>query len=118
MTDERDPMLQALFADAEHDLPHDEFVARVMASTRQHKRTSRIVWMLAVVIVIPIAWLIMTIAHDSVLLLTQSLTNPLVALDDRLLAQLLSPVNNFGFLLALVVIGIRLFYKKIFSTPG
>jgi hypothetical protein len=39
----------------------------------------------------------------------------LITLDDRLLAQLLSPVNNLGTLLALGLIGLRVAYRKIVS---
>ena len=118
MTDERNPAIQALFASAEKDLAGDEFVDRVMQKTQKQTNKTLLAWACVGLLVLPIVWMLTTFAQDSVFLLTRSLTTALFDLDHKLLAQVLSPVNNFGFVLAIIVVGLRLVYRKIFSGPG
>ena len=118
MTDERHPMIQALFANAEEDLAGDDFVARVMERTQKQVNKTLLAWVCVGLLVLPIVWMLTAFAQDSVYLLTRSLTTSLFDLDHKLLAQVVSPVNNFGFMLALIVVGLRMVYRKIFSGPG
>ena len=112
MTDDvRDSTLQTLFAEATQDLAGEDFTAQVMSGTDKLKRRAvmgRILSGLVIaVLAIPLG--------DAVVLLSQSLVSSFIDLDDRLLAEILSPLNNVGSLLALGLIGLRIAYRKIFS---
>ena len=117
MTDDRDATLQILFANAEQDLPGEAFAAGVMSQvgTVRHSAVMVWVWVCVGLVTALCAGLLIPPLRDAAHLLTQSLTSSLITLDDRLLAQLLSPVNNLGALLALGLFGLRVAYRKIVS---
>ncbi len=115
MTDDRDPMLQTLFANAEQDLAGEAFAAQVMSKTGKLRRGAVVGWVCAGLVLAACAWLLATPLQDTVHLLTQNLTLSLISLDDLLLAQVLSPLNNVAFVVALGLIGVRIVYRKIFS---
>jgi hypothetical protein len=115
MTEERDPMLQALFADAEQDLQEDAFTGRVMVSARLQKRRALIGWICFDLMIVICVWLLAAPLQSAVNLLLPSLTTSLVDLDNRLLAELLLPVNNLASVLALLAIGLRSAYRRFFS---
>lgn len=117
MSDDRDVTLQTLFADAEQDLAGEAFTAEVMSQIGKVRHSAPTVWVWVCVGLVAAlgAGLLITPLRDAAHLLTQSLTSSLIELDDRLLAQLLSPVNNVATLLALGLIGLRVAYRKIVS---
>ncbi len=109
--DDRDSTLQTLFAEAEKDLAGEAFTVQVMTGTEKLKRRAFIgrifVGLVIALLAIPL--------EDAVHLLSENLVSSVIDLDDRLLAQILSPLNNVGALLALGLIGLRIAYRKIFS---
>ena len=107
----RDPTLLALFTDARQDLAGEAFTAQVMSRTDKLKRRA-VVGRIFIALVIG---LLAILLEDSVQLLTLNLASSVIDLDDRLLAQILSPLNNIGSLLAFGLIGLRIAYRKIFS---
>lgn len=114
-----DPTLQTLFANAKQDLAGETFTAQVMSQTDKVNHRAVIGRISVGLVLAPCAWLLATLLQDAVQLLTQSLTLSLIVslidLDDRWLAQILSPVNNIASLLALGLFGLRIAYRKIFS---
>jgi hypothetical protein len=117
MTDDRDPTLRTLFANAKQDLAGEAFTTQVMSQTKL--KHSAVIGRIGVGLVLaPCAWLLATLLQDVVHLLTQSITLSLIVslidLDDRWLAQMLSPVNNIASLIAFGLIGLRIAYEKIF----
>ena len=115
MTDDRDPTLQALFTNARQDLAGEEFTARVMSKADKLKHRAVIGWVCVGLALVSCAWLLAAPLQDSVHLLTQALTLSLINLDDRWLAQILSPMNNVASALALGLIGLRIAHRKVFS---
>ncbi len=113
-----DPTLQTLFANAKQDLAGEAFTTQVMSQTKL-KHSADIGRIGVGLVLASCAWLLATPLQDAVQLLTQSLTLSLIVslidLDDRWLAQILSPVNNIASLLALGLFGLRIAYRKIFS---
>jgi len=119
MTDDRDPILQTLFASAEQDLAGDTFTTQVMSQTKLKHRAD-IARIGVGLVLVSCALLLATPLQDAVHFMTQrlaplSLVVSLIDLDNRWLAQMLSPVNNIASLIALGLIGLRITYKKIFS---
>ncbi len=116
MTDNRDPLLQTLFAEAHHDLDGEAFTAHVMAQMR--RRRYRIVagWVGVALLLAAIAWLLALPLQEFALLISQGLTRSLIDLGDSWLAWLFSPVNKIGSLLVLIVQAIRIVRKKIIGV--
>lgn len=115
MNDERDPKLQAIFAEAEQELPSAEFTAAVMAKTRKARVGRLVVWVCIALAVAICAWLLALPLQGAVHLLMERLTAPLIELSDPQLGQMLSPFNNAMILLGLGLIALRGAYRKIFS---
>ena len=107
-----DPTLQNLFAtNADQELAGEAFTSGVMTRTDTLKRkviVRRIcVGLLLALLGIPL--------QDFALALTQVLVISLIELDNQLVAQLLAPVNSVGSLLLIVLFGLRVVHKRIFS---
>jgi len=115
MTIDRDPTLQNLFDVAKQDLAGDAFVAQLMSRIDSLRRRSIIGWIFVALVAVPCAWFLTAPLTDAVYLTTQILPESLIEVDDRWLAQLLSPVNSIAGLVALGFLGLRMAYRTIFS---
>jgi hypothetical protein len=115
MTDDKDPMLQLLFAEAEQDLAPEAFTARVMAETKRLKRRAVIGWLCAAILVAAGLWLFATPLQAAIYLLNQTISIPLIDLGDSLTAQMLSPVNNIATLCVPGLFGLWFFLRRVFS---
>lgn len=112
MTDDRDPFLQTLFAEAQHDLDAEAFTSQVMAQTRSRRYRTLAGLACAALILAAVAWYL-AIPLEFAQLITQLLAITLVDLGDSWLAWLFSPVNNIAGLLIISVKAIRVARKKI-----
>lgn len=112
MTDYRDPLLQTLFAEAQHDLDDEIFTARVMAQTRNLKYGVIAGFFCVTLMFAACAWYF-AIPQELAQLVTQVLTTSLIDLGDSWLAWLLAPVNNIGSLLIIGAKALRVAWKKI-----
>lgn len=115
MTVDRDSTLEDLFDVARQDFSGDAFTDRVMAQIDMQRRRLLIGWACIGLVLAVCAWLLAEPILDVVLLTTQILPHSLIELDDNLAAQLLSPVNSIAAVVALVFLGLRGAYRKIFS---
>lgn len=119
MTDDRDPTLRALFANATEDLAGEAFTAQVMSQThlKYGAELGKIGFGLA------LAACVLLLAgplQDAVQVVSQrlaplSLVVSLIDVDNHYLAQMLSPVNNIASVVVLGLVGLRIAYKKISS---
>ncbi|MEX3007499.1 hypothetical protein [Hoeflea sp. TYP-13] len=115
MTDDRDPKLQALFAEAEEDLSAGDFTANVMNDVAGLKRRALILRLCAGLALVACAWLLAMPLQDAASHLSQGLMTPLIGLENPLLAQLLLPLNNVAFPIALALLGLRFIRRRLFS---
>ena len=116
MTDARDPGLQALFDAAREDTANEAFVARVMAEVEKGQRRTVISWVIAGVLLAPVAWWLSTPLLGAVALATQFLPETLIAVEEeQLLGQLLAPVNSVAGAVGLVFLVGWAAYRKISS---
>jgi hypothetical protein len=117
--DTRDPVLQALFVEAEQELAGEALTARVMAKTRV--RRYRLLGTVAagVLLTFTVVWLAFGMPlFEFALLLSTALTTPLLDLGEGWLALLLLPLNTMASVLLILLRGLRLAQRKIFSaTP-
>jgi hypothetical protein len=115
MSDDRDPKLQNLFAEAQPDLDAEEFVAGVMTRTR-NLRVGFLAGLVCVALVLgSIAWLL-AIPQELVPLIAQVMASSLIDLGDGWVAWMFLPVNNIGSVLVLTVKAIRVLRKKLIGA--
>ena len=63
MTNDRDPVLQALFDAAPRASANTEFVARVMADIDKQRQKTIFGWVAAAVLLVPVIWWFSASAH-------------------------------------------------------
>ena len=115
MTDQRNPAVESLFSEAQHDLDGEEFVARVMTRTRIRRSLTVAAWVCTGLVTAAGAWFL-AIPVEVTHLISQVLTTTLIDLGDSWLAWLFSPVNNVAALFVIIVKAIRIGRKKIFGA--
>jgi len=113
MTDERDPAMQALFAEAEQDLAVDDFSTRVMARVESVRRRTSTGWVIAGLVMLSCLWFLAVPLQKLAYQLTGFLATPLINPDEPLLLFLLLPVNNISTLLVLMVAGLVVVFRKL-----
>ncbi|MCZ6501053.1 MAG: hypothetical protein O6945_00900 [Gammaproteobacteria bacterium] len=116
MTDDRDPLLQTLFAEAQRELDGEAFTAHVMARTRSQRYQVIAGWFGVALVLAACTWLLALPIQEFAQLIVQGLAITLIDLGDSWLAWLFSPVNNIAGLLVLSVKAIRIIRKKIIGA--
>ena len=116
MDEERDPILQNLFAESQHDLDGAAFIASVMARSRFLRIRRFLPWIGGTLALLVGLLLLVPLQEFGVLIalyVTDVLTITLVDLGEGWLALVLSPVNNIASLIVLGVKALRMGRKKI-----
>ena len=115
MTDDRDPRLHALFAEARHELDGETFTAQVMAKSRFMRYRVWGPWIGIALMLAAGAWYL-AIPLELAQLMAQALTTTLIDLGGGWLAWVFSPVNNIAALLVLLVKAIRVGRKRLIGA--
>jgi hypothetical protein len=113
MTDDRDPRLQALFADTQVELDGEEFIAGVMAKTRKPKQLMIAGLAGLALLLVAGAWLFSLPTYEITQFIATALTTTLIDMGEGWAAWILSPVNNIASVLILSLKGIRMIQKKV-----
>ena len=114
MTNDRDPLLQSLFDTARQELAEDAFTDQVISRIDGLRLRAVFGWAGVGLILIVFAGLITGPLTSVVVLASQVLPDSLFEVENRWLAQLLAPANSIAGLVAILVLGLRAAYKKIF----
>jgi hypothetical protein len=113
MTEQRDPFLETLFAEARQELDGKVITTQVMARTRSVKLLLLAGGVSAALILVAGARLIFGIPlFDFAVLISQVLATPLFTLGEGWLALLLLPLNTIASLLVILFKALRIFQKK------
>lgn len=116
MIDDRDPMLQSLFADAQEDLADDGFTARLMSRVDRLARLAQLRRIGIGLLLIICAWFAATPLQMAAWALIRGLSYPLIPLDSGWIAILIAPVNTPAGLLVLVLLSLRTAYRALFVS--
>lgn len=112
MTDDRDPLLQSLFTEAQPELDGEAFTAAVMARTRFLRYRLIAPW-LAGAMVVAVCVLFFVPLQAFALLLAQGLAITIVDLGDSWVAWVLSPINSVASVIVLGVKAVRMGMKRV-----
>lgn len=112
MTDDYDPRLQALFAEAQQSFDPDAFTRGILQRIDRERRRSLLGWSVfglagAIVLALLSKPLIAALA-----IATQILPVSLVDIESEWLRQLASPLNSVAAVIALGALGIRWFFRR------
>ncbi len=110
-----DPRLEALFDKARQSFDGDAFLAGIMARIDRERRRSLLVWaglgIFLVVAVLLLAAPVLTAASMA----TELLPVSLVDIESEWLRLLLAPINSVAAAIAIGVLAIRKFFRRISS---
>jgi hypothetical protein len=116
-TDQRDPFLQSLFAEAGQQLEGEAFGARVMARTRRLRYLALAGGAALALTVLSGAWLLFGLPlFEFAVLLSQALATPLFNLGEGWLALVLLPVNTVASVLVIALKALRMLHKRIYGA--
>ena len=114
MSNEYDPRLQELFAQAEQEFDREAFARDVLAHIDRERRRTLVVW---IILGIAGAVCLIFLAEpliSAVLLASSLLPVELVEVEARWVELLLSPVNSIAAALAIGALALARFYRWIF----
>ena len=114
MSSDYDPRLQTLFAEARETFDREAFTRRVMAEVDAGRRRTVTGWAIAAALVMAVLVFLAAPVLTALQLMTDLLPVSVVEVDNELAKQLLAPVNSVAAVLALLALGVRKFYRRIF----
>lgn len=112
MGDERDPKLEALFAQAEQDLVDDDYTEAVMFRIRRHRRNALIGRFAAVALLVILELLLSSPLQNSASVLAEALSTTLFEVEGQWLAFAFAPLNSVAGLLGLLLLGAHFLYRR------
>ncbi len=113
MNDERDPVLESLFVQAEQDLVDDGYTAQVMAKVAKRHRNVTIGRLVIVLVIVIFEFLLSAPLQDSVGVLTEALSTTLVELENEWMALALAPLNSIAGLIGMTFLGVHILYRRM-----
>ena len=113
--DDKDPLLQQLFAESQVELADEAFTAKVLSRTRYLRYRVAAAWIVAALSLAICAW-ILAIPYEFAELTAQALTTNLISLEEGWVGWFVSPVNNIGALLILLVKAARMVRKRLIGV--
>ena len=108
-----DPRIQAVFAQAEQALDPDTFLRGVMARIDRGRHRLLVIWAALSIIMITGLALLASPVIDAITMATHLLPVSLVEVETEWARQLLAPVNSVAAAIALGILAIRKFFRKI-----
>ena len=117
MSDERDPLLESLFAQATHSQPlaaaDNGFVDGVMASIETRRRNVLLGRISIVALIVLFELLLSAPLQNSVGVLTSVLGTSLIDLNNSWIAVLLEPINSIAGVIGILLLGMHWLYRRM-----
>ena len=115
MSNEYDPQLQELFAQAEQEFDREAFAHDVLAHIDRERRRTLILWVILGVAGAACLILLAEPLISAVMLASSLLPVELVEVEARWVRLLLSPVNTIAAAVAIGALALARFYRWIFG---
>ena len=113
MNDERDPLLESLFAQAERDFAGEEFTAGIMTRIQKRRRNVLVGRLGVIALLVALELLLNAPLQNSVGSLTQTMGAGLFQFDNEWLEYALGPLNSVAGLLGITLLGLNLLFRKV-----
>ncbi len=113
MNDERDPLLESLFAQSVREPANGNFQTKVMASVEKRRRTVLFGRIAIVALLIALELLLSSPMQNSVGMMTEALSTSLVEVTNEWLAAAVAPLNSVAGLVGMLLLGVHTLYRKM-----
>ena len=113
MNDERDPLLDSLFRQAEQELVDEQFTAGVMAGIDRRRRNILVGRLAVVALLVALELLLNAPIQNSVGALTGVLGGGLIQLENEWLAYAIGPLNSIAGVAGVVLLGLHFLFRRV-----
>jgi hypothetical protein len=113
MNPERDPVLEALFAQTSQDLVDDGYTARVMEKVERRRRYVTAGRLAIVMAIFGFDLLLSSPLQHSLGALAQVLATPLLNVQNEWLASLLAPLNSIAGVIGMLFLALHMLYRRM-----
>jgi hypothetical protein len=112
MSNDRDPILDAMFEKSRPTYEDDGYVERVMAKVDGRRRNVMFGRLLIVALIFLLEFLPSSPLQNSVGRITEALGNDLVELNAGWLEFIFAPVNSIAGIIGLFLLGLHVLYRR------
>ena len=113
MNDERDPLLESLFAKAGRELIDEQFTARVMAGIDRRRRNVLIGRFAVVGLLVALELLLNAPIQNSVGTLADTMGAGLIQLDNEWVAYAVGPLNSIAGVVGVTLLGLHFLFRRV-----
>lgn len=113
MTDERDPLLESLFAQTNIELSDSDFAERVMSMVEKRRRNVLLGRVGIVALLVLLELLLSAPLQNSVGAATEALSASLLDVGNEWFAVIVEPINSVAGLLGMLLLGLHAIYRRI-----
>lgn len=110
-----DPKLMALFEEAETEFDDATFAEDIMQVIDGQRRKTMLLWSAVMLVAIACLSLVASPVVTALGMATELLPTSLVSIESDWLQKLLAPINSIAAALALGILAIRKFIRRIFD---
>ena len=113
MNNERDPLLESLFLQAEQELIDEDIRTKVMAGIDRRRRRILIGRLSIIGLLIVFELFMNTPLQDSVGTLTRTMSTTLIPLQNEWLTYALGPLNSIAGVVGVTLLGVHFLFRKV-----
>ena len=113
MTNERDPQLEALFAQAQTDIPNGDFAQRVMSDVDTRRRNVLLVRLALITLIVVLELLLSAPIQGTLGIIMKALGTPLVDLENPAVELVLAPLNSVAGIVGGLLLLLHFLYRKV-----
>ena len=113
MSDERDPVLETLFAESKIEVSENGFSDQVIAGVEKRRRNVLLGRIGLVALLVVFEFLLSGPLQQSAGAMAQALSTSLIEIETGWLADVLAPLNSVAGLIGVSLVGVHSLYRKI-----
>ena len=113
MSEERDPLLESLFAEAAIEPADEDFNNAVMANVKRRRRNVLIGRVSIVALIVIFELLLSSPMQNSIGTMTAALSMSLVDLQAGWFASAVAPLNSIAGLIGMLLLGVHALYRRM-----
>ncbi len=112
MNDDRDPLLESLFAEAVYEPADDNFNTEVMANIEKRRRNVFIGRVAIVALLFVFELLLSAPLQHSVGAMAEALSTSLVEVNDEWVSAAVAPINSVAGLVGMLLLGLHALHRR------
>jgi len=112
MSNDKDPLLESLFAETAYEPVDDDFNAEVMANVDKRRRNVFIGRVAIVALLVVFELMLSSPMQHSVSIMTEAMSTSLFEVNNEWLATAIAPLNSVAGLVGMLLLGLHTLYRR------